>query len=152
MASTLTELLYHVIWSTKERLPLISPAIEENVLRILAAVGERNEIHVIRAGGIENHVHALVRIPKTMSVSEALQRLKGSSSKYINAEGLLGAMGKFAWQDGYAAFSVSKSGVPEVIRYIADQREHHRTRSFEDEFVAFLVKHQIDYDPNHLWD
>ena len=84
MATTLTELLYHCIWSTKNRDPLIRPEIEENVWRILAGTAKRNEMRILNVGGIENHVHVLVRIPKTMSVSEAMQRLKGGSSKAIN--------------------------------------------------------------------
>ena len=152
MATTLTELLYHCIWSTKNRDPLIRPEIEANVWRILAGTAKRNEMRILNAGGIENHVHALVRIPKTMSVSEAMQRLKGGSSKAINNEELLGSKLRFAWQGGYGAFTVSKSNVPEIDRYISNQREHHRKRTFEDEFVEFLERHEIDYDPKYLWD
>jgi putative transposase len=152
MATTLTELLYHCIWSTKNRDPLIRPEIEENVWRILAGTAKRNEMRILNVGGIENHVHVLVRIPKTMSVSEAMQRLKGGSSKAINNEELLGSELRFAWQDGYGAFTVSKSNVPDIERYVLGQREHHRVRTFEDEFVEFLDRHEIDYDPKYLWD
>ena len=151
MAGTLTELLYHCIWSTKDREPLIREEIEESVWSILAGTAEHNEMHVIRAGGIENHVHVLMRVPKTMALSEAMQRLKGGSSKFINEEQLIGGGRHLAWQDGYGAFTVSKSNVPDVVQYIANQREHHRTRTFEEEFVAFLERHEIEYDSRYLW-
>lgn len=154
MASTHTELVYHLIWSTKHRQPMILPEIESSIWKILAGTAKRNGMHVIKAGGVENHVHVLLRIPKTLSVSQAVQRLKGGSSKFINDEQLIGTGGDrlFAWQDGYAAFTVSSSNVPAVVDYIADQREHHRTKTFEEEFVAFLDRHEISYDSKYLWD
>ena len=87
-----------------------------------------------------------------MSVSEAMQRLKGGSSKAINNEELLGPKLRFAWQDGYGAFTASKSNVTAIGRYILNQREHHRERTFEDEFLEFLERHEINYDPEYLWD
>ena len=81
-----------------------------------------------------------------------MQRLKGGSSKAINNEELLGPKLRFAWQDGYGAFTVSKSNVPEIEHYISNQREHHCKRTFEGEFVEFLERHEIDYDPKYLWD
>jgi putative transposase len=151
MANTFTELQYHCIWSTKHREPLIREQAEKSVWAILAETANRHGMHVKRAGGIENHVHVLVSIPKTLSVSEAMKRLKGGSSNAINKDGLLGA-GPFGWQDGYAAYTVSPSKVPDVIQYIANQREHHRKQTFEDEFVAFLKRHGVGYDPKYLWD
>jgi REP element-mobilizing transposase RayT len=151
MSSTHTELLYHCIWSTKQRTNLIRPEIENNVWRILASTAEHGGMHVIRAGGIDNHVHVLLRIPKTLAVSEAMKRLKGGSSKYINEQNLIPGQ-RFGWQDGYSAFTVSPSGVPAVVQYIANQREHHRTRTFEDELVEFLKRHGVQYDPKYLWD
>ena len=151
MANTYTELLYHCIWSTKNREPLIRQEIEESVWAILASVATRHQLHIRRAGGIDNHVHVLIDIPKTVSVSEAMKQLKGGSSNAINQEGLMKA-GRFSWQDGYAAFTVSASNAAQVVRYIASQREHHRHRSFEEELVALLEKHRVAYDPKYLWD
>ncbi len=149
MASTLTQLLYHGIWSTKDRATLITPSIEESVWKILASVATHNEIHIIRAGGIEDHVHVLMRIPKTMSVADAMRRIKGGSAKYINEERLCPT--RFAWQDGYGAFSVSASAVPEVTAYIAGQRDHHKKRGFQDEFLDFLDKHGVEYHERYVW-
>ena len=135
MANTFTELQYHCIWSTKRRESLIREQAEKSVWAILAETDNRHSMHVKRAGGIENHVQVLVSIPKTLSVSEAMKRLKGGSSNAINKDGLLGA-GPFGWQDGYAAYTVSPSMVPDVVRYIANQHEHHlyRTEAREDYF------------------
>jgi REP element-mobilizing transposase RayT len=151
MAGTFTELLYHCVWSTKFREPLIRSEIEENVWRILAGTAEKNGMQTIRVGGIENHVHVLLRIPKTLSVSEALKRLKGGSSAFIHQEGLMKST-TFGWQDGYAAFTVSTSNVPDVIQYIANQREHHRKQTFEEEYEALLKRHKTAYESKYLWD
>jgi len=151
MAGTFTELQYHCIWSTKNREPIIRPEIEKRVWSILAVTATNHGMHITRAGGIENHVHVLVSIPKTMSVSEAMKQLKGGSSNAINQADLFGGA-KFAWQQGYGAFTVSTSNVPGVIEYIANQREHHERISFEDEFVMFLEKHKVEYEPKYLWD
>ncbi len=151
MANTHTELLYHCVWSTKNREPLIHPKIEESVWAILAKVATRHQMHIRRAGGIENHVHVLIDIPKTLSVSEAMKQLKGGASNAINQEGLLPA-GRFAWQEGYAAFTVSSSNAAQVAAYVANQRKHHHQRTFEDELVILLEKHGVEYDQKYLWD
>ena len=149
MANSYTELKYHCIFSTKNRQALILPEIEERIWAIVAATASTHEMHAGRVGGIENHVHVLVDIPKTLSVSEAMKRLKGGSSNAINKAGLIAT--PFGWQDGYAAFTVSRSVAPDVAGYIANQREHHRKRTFEEEYVALLEKHGVEFDPRYLW-
>ncbi|MCB1235735.1 MAG: IS200/IS605 family transposase [Verrucomicrobiae bacterium] len=150
MASTFTQLHYHCVWSTKNRQPLISQNIEKSVWAILGATAKAHGMRLAVAGGIENHVHVLLEIPKTLSVSEAMKRLKGGSSNSINEKSLTGS-GRFGWQDGCAAFTVSASRHDEVRHYIENQREHHRKLSFEDELVAFLERHRVDFDPKYLW-
>lgn len=150
MANTYTELNYHCIWSTKGRAPLIQPEIEDNIWRLLAATASKHDMHIKRAGGIENHVHVLVEVPKSMSVSEAMKRLKGGSSNAINEAELM--VEKFSWQDGYGAFTVSSSKLKDVTQYIRNQREHHQTQSFEDEYLAFLNKHEVEYDLRYVFD
>ena len=103
----------------------------------------------IRIGGIENHVHALIEIPKTMTVAEAMQLLKGGSATWINRERLTKM--KFGWQDGYSAFSVSPSAIPAVVEYIANQREHHRHKTFEDEYREFLERHGVAFDEQYAF-
>jgi putative transposase len=95
-------------------------------------------------GGVEDHVHILLTLPSTLAISKAVQLLKGNSSKWIHETFL--AQRDFAWQEGYGAFSIGVSGVDDTIKYIQSQPEHHRTRTFTEEFIAFLKKHGLEYD------
>lgn len=103
----------------------------------------------LAVGGIEDHVHVLLSLPATMPLSKAVQLLKGGSSKWIHDTFPMHR--DFAWQEGYGAFSVSISGVEETKDYIANQEVHHRTKTFEDEFVAFLKRHRIEYDERYVF-
>ena len=104
MANTYTRLLYHCIWSTKEREHLIPAATEARLWAYLAGIAQSNKIHPIRIGGIENHIHALIDLPKTFTIPQAMQLLKGGSSTWINDEKFIPC--HFGWQDGYGAFTV----------------------------------------------
>ena len=150
MANTFTSLHYHVVFSTKNRQPWILPDIEQRVWAYLGGLARDNDMKPIRFGGIENHVHLLFGIPPAIAVSKAVQLLKGASSKWMK-ENFPGTT-NFGWQDGYAAFTVSKSQLPEIEAYIQNQREHHRLKSFEEEYRAFLDKHGITYDERYLFD
>jgi len=150
MANTFTSLHYHVIFSTKNREPWIRPEIESRVWSYLGGIARENDMKALLIGGIENHIHLLLGLPTTMSVSKAVQLIKGGSSGWIK-ETFLGA-GSFGWQDGYAAFTVSKSLVPDVEAYIRDQREHHRLKTFEQEYRMVLEKHEIACDERYLFD
>jgi len=149
MANSYAQLHYHCVFSTKHREMLIGAEIEASVWAVIAKTASIHGLHARRVGGIENHIHALLDIPRTLAVSEAMKRLKGGSSKAIHQAGLMDR--PFSWQDGYAAFTVSSSSIPDVTQYIANQREHHRKRTFEDEYVALLAKHGVEYDPQYLW-
>jgi putative transposase len=109
--------------------------------------GRNNGFLVIANGGMEDHVHLLIQLPAAIALAKAVQLLKGSSSRWINEHG-----DKFAWQEGYGAFSVSASNLDTVKRYIANQESHHRKTTFEQEFIAFLKKHKIEYDPKYVFD
>ena len=150
MANTFTSLHYHIIFSTKNREPWIRPDIESRVWSYLGGIARENDMKALLIGGIENHVHLLLGLPPTMPVSKAVQLIKGGSSGWIK-ETFSGAAG-FGWQDGYAAFTVSKSVVPEVEDYICKQREHHRVKTFEQEYRAVLDKHGILYDERYLFE
>ena len=150
MANTYSHLLYHCIWSTKNRKALIHSDVESQIWAIVVETAKNHGMFVKKAGGIENHIHVLIEIPKTLSVSEAMKRLKGGSSNAIQQSGLIRK--EFAWQIGYAAFSVSKSAVPEISRYISNQREHHRIKTFEEEMIAMLGKHDIEFDRKYVFD
>ncbi|MDB6034862.1 MAG: transposase IS200-family protein [Verrucomicrobiales bacterium] len=150
MANTYTSLHYHVVFSTKHREPWLRKDIEERVWAYLGGIARENEMKAVGIGGIENHVHLLLGLPAALAVSKAIQLIKGGSSIWIK-ETFAGLSG-FGWQDGYAAFTVSKSLAPEVIAYVRSQREHHRVKTFEEEYRALLVKHDITFDEQYVFD
>jgi len=150
MANTFTSLHYHIIFSTKNREPWLRPDIESRVWSYLGGIARENDMKSLLIGGIENHVHLLLGLPPTITVSKAVQLVKGGSSGWI--KGTFGGTAGFAWQDGYAAFTVSKSLVPEVEGYIRNQREHHRMKAFEHEYRTVQYKHEIQYDERYLFD
>ena len=149
MANTYTCLHYHIIFSTKNRVRWIHPDIEERLWSYLGGIGDRNGMTPLKNGGIEDHVHIVVGLPPTMAVSKAVQLLKGGSSLWIHDT--FPELAEFAWQDGYGAFTVSKSQLPDLIEYVKNQREHHQTRTFQEEYRAFLEKHGIEYHERYLW-
>ena len=149
MANTYTSLNYHVIFSTKNRVKLISPEIEERLWAYIGGVARQHRMTALQVGGVEDHVHALVNAPPTIAPSQIAQFLKGDSSKWIHEE--FPKLRAFEWQDGYGAFTVSKSNLAEVVRYIQNQREHHRRRTFQEEYLEFLRKYGVEYDERYLW-
>ena len=149
MANTYTSLHYHLVFSTRNRVKCISQEIEQRVWAYLGGVARRHRMTALQVGGYEDHVHALIIAPPSVAPSQAAQFLKGESSKWMHEE-FPGVKG-FAWQDGYGAFTVSKSNLPQVIRYIQTQREHHRKRTFQEEYLEFLQRHGVEYDERYLW-
>jgi REP element-mobilizing transposase RayT len=149
MANTYTSLHYHIVFSTKNRHPWIHADIEQRVWEYLGGIARQNDMKAVQIGGIEDHLHVVLAVPPTMAVSKAVQLLKGGSSKWIHE--MLPALGDFEWQQGYGAFTVSKSQLPSVIQYAANQRDHHRQRSFQDEYRAMLEQHGVEYDERFLW-
>lgn len=137
MANTYTCLHYHIIFSTKNRQRWISPDIEERLWSYLGGIAVTNGMTPLKNGGIEDHVHIVVGMPPTMAPSKAVQLLKGGSSLWIHET--FPELAEFAWQEGYGAFTVSKSQLPDLIEYVKNQREHHRTRTFQEEYRAFLA-------------
>ena len=150
MANTFTSLHYHVIFSTKTREPWIRPDIEPRVWSYLGGIARENDMKAILIGGIENHVHLLLGLPPTVAVSKAVQVIKGGSSAWL--KDTFPWVRGFGWQDGYGAFTVSKSLVPEVEDYIRNQREHHRVKTFEEEYRAVLEKHETRFEERYLFD
>ena len=150
MANTFTALHYHFIFSTKGRKPWIIPEIEQRIWEFLGGIAKNNDFIPLKIGGIEDQIHMLIGAPATIAPSKIAQLVKGGSSAWIHDT--FPDLQLFAWQDGYAAFTVSKSAVPDVTAYIANQREHHRYQSFQDEYRAFLDRHGIEYDERYLWD
>jgi putative transposase len=149
MANTFTSLHYHMVFSTKNRERWITSDVEERIWAYLGGIAKENKVHPIQIGGTEDHVHLLLGAPASLAPSKIAQLIKGGSSAWIHDT--FPNMKGFAWQDGYGVFSVSKSNIPGVVEYIRGQREHHRTRTFQEEYLAFLKRHEIQYDERYVW-
>ena len=150
MAGTFTNLLCHVVFSTKRREPLIRDAWKGQLHAYIGGIIRNERAILLRAGGTADHVHLLMKLPASAAVADMLRIIKTNSSKWVNESGV--SPGAFAWQTGYGAFSVSESQVPGVDRYIQKQVEHHRGQSFQEEFIVLLKRHGFVYDPRYLWD
>jgi REP element-mobilizing transposase RayT len=150
MGSSLTRLLYHIVFSTKHREPLIDETIEQELYSYIGGVIRNQNGHLIEIGGSPDHVHILARFSQTTAVSVMLKEIKTSSSKWRNQRDV--GETHFSWQVGYAAFSVSPSQLESVRRYIRNQKAHHRERSFEEELVMLLDRHGVEYDEEYLFD
>ncbi len=137
------------MFSTKNRLDLISPDIESRVWAYIGGIARKHKMTALQVGGIENHIHALMGSPTTLSPSQIAKYLKGDSSYWIHSE--FEHLPEFAWQDGYGVFSVSRSEIPRIINYIKNQREHHKKQTFEEEFIGLLKLHGIEYDERYLF-
>ena len=140
---------FHCVFSTKERRRFITPELRNRLWPFPGGIARQNQMKAIEIGGVEDHVHVLLSLPSTMAVAKALQLLKGGSSKWIHET--FPEQRLFAWQEEYGAFSVSVSQLEKTVEYIKGQAEHHRRMTFQEEFLAFLNKHRIEYDERYLW-
>ena len=150
MPTTYTNLLYHIVFSTKSRAPLIADEWKEEMYRYIGGIIRAEGGVPIEIGGINDHVHILAKLKPTVSVPELLNKIKSNSSKWASDHKM--KMRKFGWQEGYAAFSVNESQVPRLVAYIRNQAEHHRKQTFQEELIEFLERHGVEYDPKYLWD
>jgi len=135
MANTYTSLYYHVIFSTKNREPWLVPSIEQRIWEFIGGIARAHRMTALQVGGVEDHIHALVTAPPIIAPFQIAQFLKGDSCKWIHEE--VSTLPNFGWQDGYGAFTVSKSNIPRVIRYIQNQCEHHRKKTFQEVLMQF---------------
>jgi REP element-mobilizing transposase RayT len=142
-----TNLLYHIVYATKERAPMITNELRPRLHGYLGGIVRGLDGVPIEINGMADHVHILARLRPTISVSEFMSKLKSNSSSWAKRQ----TGGRFAWQARFAAFTVSESQVERVRRYIRNQEQHHRRQSFEDELKAILKAHPIDFDENNLW-
>ena len=143
-----TNILIHCVWSTKKREPILSSEIRNRLWPYLGGIARENKMKALAIGGTADHVHVLVSLPATFSVATALQLLKGNSSKWMHET--FPRLHSLEWQQGYGAFSIGVSAVDATVAYIRNQAEHHRKRSFRDEFVTMLQRHGLDYDERML--
>ncbi|MGO8677611.1 MAG: IS200/IS605 family transposase [Limisphaerales bacterium] len=140
----------HCVFSTKERRPLIQPPLGQRLWPFLGGIARQNGMKAIEIGGAPDHVHMVLTMPSTLSIAKALQLIKGGSSKWVHET--FPEHRLFNWQVKYGAFGVSVSLLEKTIRYIKSQEEHHRRVSFQQEFLALLRKHGIQYDERYLWE
>ena len=150
MADTYVALHYHIVFSTKYREPWITFDVQERVWTYLGGIARQYSMTPLQIGGLDDHLHVVVGLPATLTVSKAVQLLKGGSSRWIRSS--LPGFDTFGWQDGYGAFTVSQSILATTIKYVERQREAHQTRTFQEEYLALLQRHRIAYDERHLWD
>jgi putative transposase len=147
MSHTYISSLIHCVFSTKNRRDLIAEEIRPQLWAFIGGIARKNGFKALIVGGIANHVHVLLSLPAVLPLSKAMQLIKGASSHWMNENHTR----DFAWQEGYGAFTVGISQKDQTISYIRRQPEHHKKRSFEEEFVTFLKKHGVEYDPQHVW-
>ena len=150
MPQSLSRLLVHLVFSTKNREPSLSPALQPKLHAYLAATCDQHDCPSLRVGGVADHVHLLFGLARTRALSDVVQAIKTSSSKWIKEQGA--EFNAFHWQAGYGAFSVSQSDTARVVAYIQDQAEHHRTMSFQEEYRRLLQRYEIAFDERYVWD
>ena len=150
MPHSLARLYVHLIFSTKHRERLITDRVRDSLHAYMATVLKHFGCPTVLINSLDDHVHILFELARTVAVSQAVEEVKTTSSKWIKTQGA--EFAGFAWQTGYGAFSVSESIVPAVRDYVANQREQHRVRSFQEEYRTFLEKHGVAYDERFVWD
>jgi REP element-mobilizing transposase RayT len=148
MPHSLTDLVVHVIFSTKGRCPLLDDALKPRLFAYVKAIVQAHGGRLHNINGAEDHLHLLLSLPTTMALADLMRLVKGRSSHWIRQE--FPERRHFGWQNGYAAFSVSRSRLSRVYEYIARQPDHHKKVTFREEFLAFLRKHEISYDEKFL--
>jgi len=148
MATTFSNLVYHIVFSTKNRLPLIGPAERNSLYEYIGGIVRAERGALLEIGGMPDHIHLLVRFKPDFPVPAAVRTIKANSSRWWNER--RGHNGRFEWQAGYGVFSVSESQVPKVQRYIQTQEEHHSRVSFREELIELLKRHGIPFEERFL--
>ena len=150
MSQSLSLVILHLIFSTKDRFPCLDPITRQNLHAYLGSVARNSTCEAYRVGGTADHVHLAVRLCRTLTIAELIEELKTSSSKWIKKQ--RPGLHRFSWQRGYGAFSVGTNDLDALITYIANQEEHHRVRTFQEEYLALLRKYGVQYDERYIGD
>jgi putative transposase len=150
MPQFLSQVILHVVFSTKNRRPWFDPAIRPRMHAYLATVCRDCDCQAYRVGGAADHVHLAARLARTISQADLLEKMKKTSSAWIKTQGA--QYENFHWQGGYADFSIGWSQLDELIRYIDNQEEHHRMRTFQEEYRDLLQRYHILFDERYVWD
>ena len=150
MPQSLVKNYVHIVFSTKNRQPFIDQSIKEELHAYLGGTCKELGCPVLAVGGVEDHVHILCMLSRNMALSELVGKVKANSSKWIKTKGEQYA--NFYWQNGYGAFSVNPTETEVVIKYIQNQEEHHKKRTFKEEYRLFWKKYKVEYDERYVWD
>lgn len=150
MGQSLVKNYIHIIFSTKYRAPLILESIENELYSYIGGICKQLECYPVKIGGYIDHIHILCMLLKKIPLMNLLEEVKAHSSKWIKTKD--DTLKKFYWQNGYGAFSVNPYEIDKVIAYIENQKEHHRRKTFQDVYRAFLKKYNVDYDEKYVWD
>jgi putative transposase len=149
MANTYKQIHIQAVFAVKNRQSLISGEWKDQLYRYITGIIQQNGHKLLQINGMPDHIHLLFGLRPIQSLSDLMKQVKQDSSKWINLNKLV--IGKFSWQEGYGAFSYSKSQVPRIIHYIQDQQEGHKKQSFSEEYLSLLRIHDIDYDERFLF-
>ena len=150
VSTTYSNILIHIIFSTKDRKPLITDQYHQRLCAYIGGIIRNEGAILLALGGTADHLHILIKIKPTQAVSDLIRKIKANSSKWITDNHL--CQHKFGWQNGYGGFSVSTSQIEKVRRYIENQVEHHQVKTFKEELIELLMKHGVDFDPKYLSD
>ena len=150
MPQSLSYLLIHIVFSTRDRASVLTPDIRPDLYAYLATVARNENCECFRVGGIADHVHIAIRLSRTLAIADLIEKLKISSSKWLKTQAP--TLRDFSWQRGYGAFSVGPGDLDPLVAYIDSQEEHHRARTFQEEYRAFLNKYGVAFDERYIWD
>lgn len=150
MSQSLADLIIHIVFSTKERYPWIETEVEEELHAYIGGICRNLGCPLIQINGTNDHLHLLLSLGKTVALSKLISEIKSNSSRWIKTKNH--TYNKFAWQNGYGAFSVSRPNINSVITYIDKQKEHHKVVSFKEELISMLERANIKYDEKYLWE
>ena len=150
MSQSLVKNYIHIVFSTKHRQPMIREPYESELYAYLGGICNTHECYPLKIGGYTDHIHILCMLSKKLALMNLLEHLKSHSSKWMKTKDE--TLKNFYWQDGYGAFSVNPAEVEVVVGYIANQKELHRTKTFQEEYRAFLKKYQVEFDERYVWE
>lgn len=148
MPQTLSFNLVHIVFSTKDRVPLINDGVRDDLHAYMAGTARKIGCECFRVGGVRDHVHLAINLPPTKMAAKVVSEIKTASAAWMKRRGIT----NFAWKRGYGLFSVSPADIDPLTRYIDQQETHHRRRSFEDEMRAFFAKYHVAFDERYVWD
>ena len=151
MPQSLSLVIVHLVFSTKDRVPFIQPEMRPRLHAYMAEVARSLGCMAYRVGGVADHVHLALTLPRTLTQSDLVKELKTTSNHWLEKQDRAAYM-DFGWQRGYGIFSIGKSQLTDLVRYIEDQESHHAKRTFQDEFRAMLDKYGVEYDEAYVWD